>query len=158
MTRRALVLAWLALSLSACEGTVIDGGTSSASGAAGKADPPPAEVRKSFFGRLVLRALTRTTSPSGTEVTPRDVGVTFELNLSESGSYSLDDGTTCIRGFYAFQSGGARGALTFEPAIGRAGPHDVEFLDAQVAVADVLTGYPWARLEPASTKNRCDSP
>lgn len=153
----ALLGLWIAAG-AACEGTIIDGGNGSVAPATSQSVPPPVDVRKSFFGRLTLRALTRSASPEGTEVSPESVGITLELGLAEDGTYALDDGKACIRGRYTFQSGVAgRGAFSFEPLIGRAGTHDFEFRDQNVAVADVVAGYPWARLAPTGQSNRCDA-
>lgn len=139
-----------------CEGTAIDGG-SSRPNANGSSSSPPIDVRNTIFGRFSLQSLTKSSSPEGTEVGPASIGVTFEITLTESGGYELDDGTTCIRGRFTFASSesGDRAGFSFTPRIVRDGVHAVEFRDNQLAVADLVQGHPWGRLVPTSTRSRC---
>jgi hypothetical protein len=136
-----------------CQGEVIDGGASTAV-TNGSASSPPVEVPNSFFGRLSLKSLTKTASPEGTEITPSSAGVTFEITFGEDLLYALDNGTTCIRGEYSLQrTSGA--AFVFKPAIGREGAHAFEFRDKELVVADLVPGFPWARLVRTVEKSRC---
>lgn len=139
-----------------CEGTAIDGGSNGPS-VNGSSSSPPVDVRNTIFGRFSLRSLTKSASAEGTEVAPASIGVTFEITLTESGVYELDDGTTCIRGRYTFASAesGDRAAFSFSPRIVRDGVHAVEFRDNQLAVADLVQGHPWGRLVPTNARSRC---
>lgn len=139
-----------------CEGAMIDGG-SSGPNVSGSSSSPPIDVRNTIFGRFSLQSLTKSPSAEGTEVDPRRIGVTFEITLTESGGYELDDGTTCIRGRFTFASSesGDRAGFSFNPRIVREGVHAVEFRDNQLAVADLVQGHPWGRLVPTSTRSRC---
>ena len=95
-----------------CQGEVIDGGTSKPV-INGSSSANPVEAPNSFFGRLSLKSLTKTSSPEGTEVSPSSVGVTFEIAFGEDLLYALDNGTTCIRGEYSLQRGSS-GAFVFK--------------------------------------------
>ncbi len=137
-----------------CQGEVIDGGASTAI-SNGSSSSTPVEVPNSFFGRLSLKSLTKTTSPEGTEITPSSAGITFEIAFGEDLLYALDNGMTCVRGEYSLQRGTSGGAFVFKPAIGREGPHAFEFRDKELVVADLVPGFPWAHLVRTVEKSRC---
>lgn len=140
----------------ACEGETIDGGSSGATGRSSSSAPPPVDTPNSFYGKLTLKALTKTDRPEGDEISPSSAGVTFKVTFVENGTFALDDGKACIRGFYTTQKGARDlGALTFTPSIGRDGAHDFEFRERDLVVADLVPGYPWARLARTSESSRC---
>lgn len=151
-----LTVAFFGSGVSACEGSVIDGGETSAAPASTSSAPPKQDVARSFFGNHRVRALTRTSSPQGTEIDATEANVGILLSLAESGRFAYDDGATCVTGSYTFRSGATdRGSLEFDPAIGGQGSHDLEYLDTQLAIANLVPTYPWARLEVTADSPRC---
>lgn len=146
-------LATLAVPLAACEGDIIDGGTSAGS-AQGTASTRPEDLPNSFFGRWTVSTLYTTNATNGPEEDPAIAGITTRIVLNEVGTYAYEDGKACTRGTYTYSGAG----LTFTPPLGTAtNAHGAEFRNAELLVRDLIPKYPWVKLKRSQSAHLCDA-
>jgi hypothetical protein len=150
-----LVALVLTVPLVACEGEVIDGGTST-SATQGTSSSRPEDLPNSFFGRWTASTLYTTNATNGPEEDPAIVGITSKIVLSEAGTYAYEDGSRCTRGTYTYSGGG----FVFTPPLGAGGAadsHGAEFRNAELFVRDLIPKYPWVKLRRSQSAHLCDT-
>ncbi len=147
-----LVAIVLMVPLVACEGEIIDGGTSTST-AQGTSSTRPEDLPNSFFGRWTVSTLYTTNATNGPEEDPVVVGITSKIVLSEAGTYAYEDRSRCTRGTYTYSGGG----FVFTPPLGGAvDAHGAEFRNAELFVRDLVPKYPWVKLRRSQGAHLCD--